>query len=118
MSHSLDLALLRRANVARQAAYRNANGERVDCTAWSLEDWFCATVGELGEAANITKKIRRGDFTLDEARESLAKELADTLVYLDLLAWAAGIDLAAATEAKFNEVNQRIGYPVQLREHQ
>lgn len=116
--HSLDLALLRRANVARQAAYRNCNGHAVDCSDWTLEDWFCATLGELGEAANVAKKVRRGDFTLDEARERLASELADTLTYLDLLAWAAGIDLAAATERKFDEVSGRIGYPTAMRDHQ
>ena len=117
MTESLDLALLRRANVARQAAYRDARGRAVDCSAWALEDWFCATLGELGEAANVAKKVRRGDFTLEEARPALAKELADVLTYLDLLAWAAGVDLARATREKFDEVSARIGYPTRLEDH-
>lgn len=26
---------------------------------WSLSDWFTATLGELGEAANVAKKLNR-----------------------------------------------------------
>lgn len=110
-----------------------ANANRLRCTAsdgfdqpldvWTLSDWMTATVGEVGEAANFIKKMNRvrdgivaaGDPPIEELRAKLAKELADAFCYLDLMAQAAGIDLEDAVIAKFNEVSDRIGYPVRLR---
>ncbi len=84
---------------------------------WSLSDWMTATLGELGEAANVVKKLNRvrdgipGN-TLTEVQlcEQLKEELADTACYLDLLAQAAGFDLEEIREAKFQKVSQRMGY--------
>ena len=84
------------------------------CEGWSVSDWFTATMGELGEAANVWKKHRRGDMLSGEARRRLAKELADVLTYLDALADAMDIELDAATIAKFNEVSVRIGSRVRI----
>ncbi len=70
---------------------------------WSPTDWACAMAGEAGEACNIMKKMRRGDegnFT-----EALAKELADVVIYADLLAARMGIDLGEEVLRKFNEVS-------------
>jgi hypothetical protein len=112
---SLSFNILRAANTARLPTFKNAKGEISHpmrdghCDNWSLNDWCTAVTGELGEAANILKKIKRGDFTLEEARAELAKELADVQTYLDLLALAAGIDLGQATIMKFNEVSERVG---------
>jgi NTP pyrophosphatase (non-canonical NTP hydrolase) len=82
---------------------------------WRLSDWVVALAGEVGEAANIVKKINRGDFTLDEKRKDLADELADVLIYLDAVAAAAGIDMAEAVTRKFNIVSARVASPVRLR---
>lgn len=89
---------------------------------WSLSDWYTATVGELGKAGNVIKKLNRsrdgivgnniGDLGLKNA---LRDELADTIIYLDLLAAAAGIDLANAVVSKFNEVSLRNGFPERLQ---
>jgi NTP pyrophosphatase (non-canonical NTP hydrolase) len=88
---------------------------------WSTSDWFTAVVGELGEAANIAKKLNRvrdgipgNDQTPDELRAALADEIADTFIYLDLLAQSEGIDLAAAIVAKFDRTSAKIGYPMAL----
>lgn len=88
---------------------------------WSLSDWMTATCGELGEAANVVKKLNRerdglagNDKSADELRAMLGKELADTAIYLDLLAEAAGVDLAQAITDKFNEVSVRNGFPDRL----
>lgn len=78
---------------------------------WSLNDWMTALTGEVGEIANLLKKVKRGDFTLDEVRLELAAEIADAQTYLDLLAHRADIDLAAATIMKWNEVSRRVGLP-------
>ena len=104
---------LRDANMLRLPEFKNARGERAhsrsDGSDWRLGQWCNAVLGELGEAANLIKKIERGDFTLETARPELARELADVQTYLDLLAFRAGIDLGAATILKWNEVSVRIG---------
>lgn len=99
---------LRMANVQRDGAFNTSH--------WELAHWFCALIGEVGEAANIVKKIDRGDFTIEQARGELADELADIQTYLDLIAYKAGIDLAMATTEKFNKVSNRIGSSIYLKE--
>lgn len=87
-------------------------------SSWSLSDWMTATVGELGEAANVLKKLNRvrdgvpgnGDTTPEQLREAFAHELADTFIYLDLLAQAAGVDLPSAVRLKFEMTSRKIGY--------
>lgn len=81
---------------------------------WSPTDWATALAGEVGEACNFIKKLRRldgADSHHDTPREreflikEIGKELADTLLYLDLLAARFNIDLAEVTIEKFNEVS-------------
>lgn len=114
----LNLDALRGANTARLPTFRNARGEPAnsepDGSDWALSAWCNAVTGELGETANLIKKVERGDLTLDEARPALAKELADVLTYLDILAFRAGVDLGRATVDKFNEVSVRVGSPIRL----
>jgi len=86
-------------------------------SSWSLSDWMTATAGELGEAANIIKKLNRvrdgipgNAETPEQLRAGLADELADVAIYLDLLAQAAGFDLQKIVEAKFAKTSAKIGY--------
>jgi NTP pyrophosphatase (non-canonical NTP hydrolase) len=88
---------------------------------WTLSDWFTAAAGEFGEAANKAKKLNRyrdgipGNVeTKAELEAGLADELADTVIYLDLLAQAAGIDLGTAVVSKFNRTSEKIGAPHRL----
>jgi NTP pyrophosphatase (non-canonical NTP hydrolase) len=115
---SLTFDKLRAANVKRLPLFKNRKGElansKPDGSDWYLAQWSNATLGELGEAANIIKKIDRGDMTLDEARPALMRELADVAIYLDILAFRAGIDLGAAVAVKFNEASERGGCDVKL----
>ncbi len=102
-------------NIDRLPHFKNAKGAYAHLERkWSLPEWFTATAGELGEAGNIIKKIGRGDFTLHEAREELAAELADTLTYLVILADACGVDLEQAAIRKWNRVSEKVDYPVRL----
>lgn len=85
---------------------------------WTLSEWMTALVGEVGEAANIVKKLNRdrdglvgNKETAEELKEELAKELADILIYLDLLARAADVQLAEAVVKKFNSVSEKHGFP-------
>ena len=84
---------------------------------WSLSDWMTAVTGELGEAANIVKKLNRARDgipgnaeTYDELRDMLADEIADTFIYLDLMAQATGINLADAVVRKWQRTSAKIGY--------
>lgn len=116
---SLTFDVLRAANRSRIPEYKNAKGETYhlpDGADWSPNDWATATMGELGEAANILKKVRRGDMTMDEARPKLAKEFADVVTYLDILALNCGVDLGRATIDKFNEVSARVGAETHIQE--
>lgn len=93
---------------------RNKKAFGMNLTTWSLAEWSNAMAGECGEACNITKKIRRGDKSLKKERKELAKEIADVVVYADLLSAAAGIDLEKAVINKFNEVSERKGCHIKL----
>lgn len=87
---------------------------------WSLSDWLTATMGELGEAANIAKKLNRvrdgipgNKETEEELRAALKTEIADVFIYLDLLAQSQGFDLETVVREKFDETSRKIGYPRQ-----
>lgn len=118
MTNGLTFNTLREANKARLPQFKNSKGERAhsadDGSDWSLGEWCTAVTGELGEAANIIKKVKRGDLSLDEARQSLADEFADVVTYLDILANQCGIDLGKATMAKFNQVSKRVKSNVRI----
>lgn len=114
----LTFAQLRAGNKARLPLFRDKWGRLAhsepDGSDWSLGEWSNAVLGELGEAANIIKKIQRGDFTLEQARASLADEIADVQAYLDILAFRAGVDLGEATRDKWNRVSERIGCDLRI----
>ena len=92
---------------------------------WTPTDWACAMAGECGEACNAVKKIRRLETntntakdpqTLEEATVAVADELADTIIYANLLAARLGIDLGQAVVRKFNLVSLRMSATVYLPE--
>lgn len=73
---------------------------------WSLADWMLAAAGELGEAMNVAKKLNRerdgitgNDKSKGELLSDLSDELADAVIYLDLVAHSQGIDLSEKLEA-------------------
>ena len=94
-----------------------------DASGWSGADWSNAMQGEAGEAGNVVKKLRRAEVglrgVLDGEREvllgQLAEEIADTFLYLDLLATYYEIDLPSAVVAKFNAVSELQGFPERLQ---
>lgn len=88
---------------------------------WSTSDWFLAVLGELGEAANVGKKLNRvrdgipgNKEAPDDLHNKLRKELGDVFVYLDLLAQANGFNIADAAVEVFNAKSVEIGYPTKL----
>ena len=60
------------------------------------------------------KKVRRGDFDLEYIRPKLEGEISDIAIYLDLLAKAGNVDLAAAIIRTFNAKSDELGIPVRI----
>lgn len=83
---------------------------------WSEAEWLSAATGELGEVAHAVKAIlRQRDNLIDakysdaELKSMLSEEIADTIIYLDLLAQRAGISIGDAIRDKFNAMSDKIG---------
>lgn len=87
---------------------------------WSPTDWATACAGEMGEALNLIKKARRisvhpGEWPRD-AHHDIGDELADTVIYIDLLCARLGLDLADCIRQKFNRTSEDVGSSVGLLE--
>lgn len=114
---SLDLARFSHLNATRADRWHRGFPHNDD--GWSGADWSNAMCGEAGEAANVVKKLRRIEFSLEGNRDQsfedlkakLAAELADTFTYLDLLATFYHLDLSQAIIDKFNAVSEENGFP-------
>ena len=112
---SLTFDQLSRAHHARQEdSFRHTRS-------LTLGDWACALAGEVGEACNYIKDLRReqtvrsvGASEMKLYREMIAKELANVVSYTELLAMQLGIDLGKAVTEKFNEVSDCIDSEVKL----
>lgn len=63
--------------------------------------------GEVGEVANLVKKVMRGDDV--STLEGIGAELADCFTYLLLLADEMGVDIEAEYEAKAAKNEARWG---------
>lgn len=97
---------LREANLLRcEASFKHCIDD------WTYSDWAMAVAGELGEACNLLKKLRRGE---DIPLVDIGDELADTVIYLDLLAQVLELDLGACVKKKFNAVSFRVGSDITL----
>ena len=94
---------------------------------WSPTDWACAMGGECGEALNLVKKLRRLTGSTDRVTLSLVQylsesglltaigaELADVVIYADLLASRLGLSLGECVVEKFNVTSDKIGSPKKL----
>lgn len=96
---------LRQANITRCAT------AFPQCIDWTNTDWACALAGEVGEVCNaVKKKHKRGDGDID----SIVDELADVIIYADLLLAVLDKDLMVTVVKKFNEVSDRIGSNIKL----
>lgn len=75
----------------------------------SVPHMVLAMCGEVGEVANIIKKIERGSLDIKEAkvRRHLAEELADVYTYLLNVCGMLNVDLERAYEVKRGFNNQR-----------
>lgn len=114
---SLTFERLRQTNATRLRRWHSEDN-------WTGSDWSNAMCGEAGEAANVVKKLRRIELggAADAKRElseedlirDLGFEIADVVIYADLLAKKYGINLEAAVVEKFNIVSERWSFPERL----
>jgi NTP pyrophosphatase (non-canonical NTP hydrolase) len=122
MSNDLTFQALRAVNVARSTRWHPGGIDD-----WTVSDWAVAMAGEAGEVCNAVKKLNRIETdcasrneagrhfeSAEQAVAAIGAELADTLLYLDLLAARLGIDLAAAVVEKFNATSRNYGFPERL----
>lgn len=94
-----------------------AQQSRDDTRRWfpdKVDDLMHQTValaGEVGEVANIVKKIDRGSFTLKDKIifENLAEELIDVQIYLNNLYGILGINPDKVYAIKRAENEKRFG---------
>lgn len=115
-NESLTFARVRHVNVSRCERWHQGD------SGWTAADWATAFGGEVGEALNIVKKLRRAECSMPGAFDpdneqllaALADEVADVFLYLDLLAAHYGIDVGEAVAAKFNRTSDRYGFPEKL----
>lgn len=88
---------------------------------WNIMEWGCAAAGEMGELCNLLKKHQReitgieGSRIQGDYKTAIAEEVADVIIYLDLLCEREGIDLQAAIMRKFNKTSEKVGYNAVLR---
>jgi hypothetical protein len=99
---------LREANVARcERVFHPLND-------WSPTDWACCMAGEAGEACNQFKKLKLLEHKtptpdiVGQRQMRIDKgvvEVADTVIYADLLAARMGRSLGEVVRFKFNKVS-------------
>lgn len=119
---NLDFGTMSQVNARRAEKWHGPDWLAAD-DQWTIADWSNAMAGEAGEAANIVKKIRRNECVFEsgvparpdaELYDALADELADVVLYADLLAQKAGIDLGTAVREKFNRKSEEQGFDERL----
>lgn len=95
---------------------------------WNLLEWAGAMCGEAGETANAAKKLRRieqgipsinkepGRSLVDliPAREKVAHEAADTILYAVLVIAKSGVDLESILREVFNAKSEEYGFPERI----
>ena len=84
---------------------------------WNIAEWMNAVAGETGEACNFAKKhIRQlpSDPPRGVLEKAIAYELADIVIYVDLVAAKLGVNLGDIVKEKFNLVCHRMEHDQRL----
>lgn len=103
-AHNFSLEVLRYHNARRT---RESFGSKKGFSTLYLSN---AAAGEMGEVCNVVKKMERKHLKKDQNQASkLGGEIADVIIYLDLLAEKNGLDLGTEIQRKFNIVSRRVG---------
>lgn len=106
---------LRQSNKSR---CQDVDGFNHDLSSWTTTDWTNAVAGEVGEACNISKKMlrlkqgmynKKEDKSYLDLKYRLGDEIADAVIYLDLLASSLELKLEDLIRHKFNDKSVEIG---------
>ncbi len=95
---------------------------------WRPSQWSNAMAGECGEACNLTKKMDRiwpsdqfkqswnkpEDSRIEDLENKLIDEIADVVIYADLLATRIKRNLGDIVKNKFNSKSDEIGSKIKL----
>lgn len=98
---------------------------------WSPLEWAGAMCGEAGEAANYAKKLKRVEGkirnldkrqfssiaardTAEDYRDSIAREVADVIIYGILLMSRVNRDAEETIRKVFNQKSEEYGFPERL----
>lgn len=90
---------------------------------WDINDWMVALSGEVGEAANIVKKMNRlrdhivgnpDEKDVYELRDKLLDELADAYIYLDLIFTYLDANKERRIALKFNKTSEKYNFPERM----
>jgi len=129
MGYLLTFSTLRAVNAQRARRWHEGFPDAIDEPSdWTGADWSNAAAGEMGEAANVVKKLRRLETGIRQAEQGsepddayramllqkLAKEIGDTVIYLDLLATFYGLQMEDCVTGAFNGVSVREQFPERL----
>jgi len=99
------------AELSRVNALRHEVSYKESTDNWTITDWTTALAGEVGELCNLVKKARRGDGV---SAEQISDEIADIVIYADLLAQYLDMNLASCVRIKFNKTSRKRNCKVTL----
>lgn len=92
-----------RVHHGREPFFEVISEKRIDV----LEHLIVCLVGELGELANIVKKVRRGDKDFQAGRVEMEEEIVDVFIYLMKISRQMGVDLERETIRKIKKNSER-----------
>lgn len=107
----------------QQNEVRCVNGFGHNLNDWSLMEWGAATAGEIGEACNKAKKLKRIVQNIKGNKEgenfknlsdAMAREIADSIVYSFLWLSAAGYNAEEVVRSVFNSKSDEIGSDIKI----
>ncbi len=108
----LSVRQMQEVNAARSARWMAGS------PGWTILEIAGELAGEVGELANVCKKLRRSEMGVPgnkvsdaELLEQARGEAADVFIVLMLTASKLGIDLQDATCATFNRKSEQMGFP-------
>jgi NTP pyrophosphatase (non-canonical NTP hydrolase) len=116
-SFSLEETMINFDHLTEQNFKRCTEDFKHPLESWSIAEWTNAMAGECGEACNITKKLLRfrsghghmNDKSEGTLRKALGEELADVVLYADLIASSMGLCLGELVVDKFNKDSLKHG---------
>jgi hypothetical protein len=109
--------------------FQNKNEERCvtgfdhKLSDWSFMEWGAATSGEIGEACNKAKKLKRIEQSIKgnkagetkfNLKDDMAKEIVDGIIYSFLWLSAAGYNAEDVIREVFNSKSDEIGSDIKI----